>query len=76
MTDTTTPVATKGTKAIIGAIISGVVAALGVVTTDLTTGADWTNVGTYVLIVVTGLIGAGVVGGSVYGVTNQPKANG
>lgn len=75
MTNVTQPVL-KGTKAIVGAIIAGVVAALGVVTTDITTGADWTNPGTYVLIVVTGLIGAGVVGGGVYQTTNAPKTNG
>lgn len=71
----TTPTApVSAAKAVVGAVISGVVAALGVVTTDLQQGADWTNPATYIVIVVAGLVGAGVVGGSVYQVTNKPKA--
>jgi len=72
MTGVTVPVL-KGTKAIVGAIISGVIAALAVVGTDVANNADWTNLFTYVNIVLAGLTGAGFVGLGVYQTTNKPK---
>lgn len=72
MTDPITP-KLKATKAIIGAIVSGIVAALGVVSADLAnTGTDWTNLATYIPIVVAALVGSGLVGAAVFQTTNKP----
>lgn len=73
MSDTITP-PLKGTKAIVGAIVSGLVAALTVVSTYLSNPAtDWTNLGTYIPILIAAAVGAGLVGASVYQTTNLPK---
>jgi hypothetical protein len=67
-----TPV--KSTKAIVGAIVSAVISALTVVATDLANPAtDWTNLGTYIPILIAAAVGAGLVGASVYQTTNLPK---
>lgn len=69
---TNAPLIFTTTKAKVGAIVSGIVAALGVVAADLANPAtDWTNFTTYIPIVLAGLVGAGIVGGSVYQAANK-----
>jgi len=69
---TNAPLVFTTTKAKIGAIVSGVVAALGVVAADLSNPAtDWTNFTTYIPIVLAGLVASGLVGGSVYQARNK-----
>jgi hypothetical protein len=51
-----------------------VISALTVVATDLANPAtDWTNLGTYIPILIAAAVGAGLVGASVYQTTNLPK---
>ena len=67
-----TPV--KGTKAIVGAIVSGIVAGLGIVAADLANpSTDWSNLATYIPIIIAVAVGSGLVGASVYQTTNLPK---
>jgi hypothetical protein len=65
---------TKGTKAIVGAIVGGITAAGSALVQDLGSKAtDWTDPATYIILVVSGLVGAGLVGGGVYIPTNKAK---
>ena len=69
---TNAPLIFTTTKAKIGALVSGLVAALGVVAADLANPAtDWTNFTTYIPVVLAGLVASGLVGGSVYQATNK-----
>lgn len=60
-------------KAIWAAVLAGLGGALTSAQAFLVADADWTNPGTYINIVAAGLAGAGILGPTVWHVTNKPK---
>lgn len=65
---------TKSTKAIVGAVVSGIVALCGPLLTELgDPHTDWSAPSAWLVPILAGIIGAGLVGGGVYLPTNKAK---
>jgi hypothetical protein len=65
---------TKSTKAIVGAVVAGIVALCGPLLTELgDPHTDWSAPGAWLVPIITGIVGAGLVGGGVYIPTNRAK---